>query len=87
MQEKKDWPKQKDTINKEHNSLTQQKAFGPIVRTVIDYEETHSHVVDAITICYLISLATHTKLDMRLMDVLIAYLYGSLQNYIYVKKP
>ncbi|WRX28465.1 Reverse transcriptase [Theobroma cacao] len=53
----------------------------------IDYEETYSPVVDAITFQYLISLAIHEKLEMRLMDVVTAYLYGSLDNDIYMKIP
>ena len=112
---RKDWPKWKDAINKELNSLTQRKVFGHVVctpnivrpvghkwvfvrkrneknevvrykarlvaqgftqRPKINYEETYSPVVDAITFYYLISLATHEKLEMHLMDVVTAYLYG-----------
>ena len=47
-------------------------------RPGIDYEETYSLVMDAITFRYLISLAVSEELDMRLMDVVTAYLYGSL---------
>ena len=36
---------------------------------------------------YLISLAVSKNLEMRLMDVVIAYLYGSLDNDIYMKIP
>ena len=123
---RKDWPKWKDAINAELNSLTRRKVFGPIVRTPngvkpvgykwvfvrkrneknevvrykarlvaqgftqrpgIDYEETYSPVVDAITFRYIISLTTHEKLEMCLMDVVTAYLYGSLENDIYMKIP
>ena len=45
-------------------------------RPCIDYKETYSLVVDAITFRYLISLAVFEGLDMRLMDVVTAYLYG-----------
>jgi len=53
----------------------------------IDYENTYSPVVDAITLRYLISLAIHKSLEMRLMDVVTAYLYGSLDKDIYMKIP
>ena len=42
-------------------------------RLGIDYEETYSPVMDAITFHYLMSLATHEKLEMRLMDVVTTY--------------
>ena len=42
----------------------------------IDYDETYSPVMDAITFRYLISLVISEKLDMRLMNVVTAYLYG-----------
>ncbi|CAL1357417.1 unnamed protein product [Linum trigynum] len=53
-------------------------------RSDIDYEETYSPVVDATTFRYLISLAVREGLDLRLMDVVTTYLYGSLENYIYI---
>ena len=42
-------------------------------------------MVDTITFFYLISLATHAKLEIPLMDVVTSYLYGSLDNDIYIK--
>ena len=51
----------------------------------IDYEETYSPVMDAITFRYLISLAVFKNLEMRLLNILKAYLYGSLDNHIYMK--
>ncbi|KAL0546825.1 hypothetical protein IC582_016743 [Cucumis melo] len=51
----------------------------------IDYEETYSPVVDAITLRYLISLTVCENLDMHLTDVVTAYLYGSFENEIYMK--
>ena len=36
---------------------------------------------------YLISLTTNMNLDMQLMDVMAAYLYGSLNAHIYMKIP
>ena len=56
-------------------------------RPGIDYEETYSPVVDAITLRYLVSLSAYHKLHMHLMDVVIAYLYGSLDRDIYMKVP
>ena len=56
-------------------------------RPGFDYDETYSPVVDAITFRYLVSFAVHEKLDMRLMDVVTAYLYGNLENDIYMRIP
>ena len=56
-------------------------------RPGIDYEETYSPVVDATTFRFLISLAIREGLDLRLMDVVTAYLYGPLDNDIYMKLP
>ena len=42
-------------------------------RPCIDYKETYSLVVDAITFRYLISLVVSKGLGMRLMDVVIPY--------------
>ena len=44
-------------------------------------------VVDATTFRYLISMVVQEKLDMRLMDVVTAYLYGSLEKEIYMRIP
>ena len=41
--------------------------------------------MDTITFCFLISLAVPEGLDMRLMDVITTYLYGSMDNDIYMK--
>ena len=43
--------------------------------------------MDAITFRFLISLVAKENLDMWLMDVVIVYLYGSLDNDIYMKIP
>lgn len=56
-------------------------------RPGIDYEVTYSPVMDAITFRYLIGLSVFNNLDMYLMDVVTAYLYGSLDNDIYMKIP
>lgn len=44
----------------------------------IVYEEMYSPVMDAITFRYLIALAVSEKLEMRLLDVITAYLYGKI---------
>ena len=41
--------------------------------------------MDSITFRFLISLVVSEGLDMRLMDVIIAYLYRSIDNDIYMK--
>ena len=66
---------------------TQLVAQGLSQRPGIDYEETYAPVMDAITFRFLISLITKENLDMRLMDVVTTYLYGSLDNDIYMKIP
>ena len=43
--------------------------------------------MDAITFRFLISLAVSKELDMLLMDVITSYLYGSIDNDIYMKIP
>ena len=47
----------------------------------------YSPIMDTITFCYLISLVAHEKLDMCLINVVIADLYGWLDNDIYMKIP
>ena len=54
-------------------------------RPGIDYDKTYSPVMDIIMFQYLISLSVSERLDMHLMDVITAYLYGMLENYIYMK--
>ena len=56
-------------------------------RPGVDYEKTYSPMVDATTFRFLISQAVYEKLEMCLMDVITAYLYGSLDNDIYMKIP
>lgn len=42
-------------------------------------------MVDGIIFYNLISLATHTKLEMHIMDVVTTYLYGSINNDNYME--
>ena len=54
-------------------------------RSGFDYDEMYSPVVDVIIFRYFINFAVHKKLNMRLMDVVAAYLYENLKNDIYMK--
>ena len=60
-------------------------AQGFTQRPDIDYKKTYSPVMDSITFKYLLSLAVDKKLETRLMDVVTAYLYGSLDIDIYMR--
>jgi len=75
----------------EKNEITRYKARlvvqGFSQRPGVDYEETYSPVMDAITFRYLMSLSASNNLDMYLMDVVTAYFYGSLDNDLYMKIP
>jgi hypothetical protein len=51
-------------------------AQGFTQKSRIDYDETYSPVTSGITFRYLISMATGLNLEMQLMDVVVAYLYG-----------
>ena len=62
-------------------------AQGFLQKPGIDFEETYSPVMDGITFRYLISLLVSENLDMRLIDVMIAYLYGDLDKKISMKIP
>ena len=62
-------------------------AQGFLQRPDIDYDETYAPVMDVITFGFLISLVVRENLDMRLMDVVTTYLYGSLDNNIFIKIP
>ena len=53
----------------------------------IENEETYSPVMDTTTFRYLISLAMSQNLEIRLMNVVTAHLYGDLDIEIYMKIP
>jgi hypothetical protein len=53
----------------------------------INFNETYSPVMNGITFWYLISLTIQNHLSLQLMDVVTAYLYGSLDSDIYMKVP
>jgi len=121
-----DWPKWKEAICAELNSLKKRQVFGSVnltpdgiypvghkwvfvrkrneknevvrykarlvaqgftQRPGIDYDETYSPVMDGITFRYLIAMAVNMNLQIKLMDVVTAYLYGSLDTEIYMKVP
>ena len=62
-------------------------AQGFTQRPGIDFNETYSPVMSGIIFRYLIALAVQNHLSMQLMDVVTAYLYGSLDSDIYMKVP
>ncbi|GJV41866.1 copia protein [Tanacetum coccineum] len=68
----------------EKNEVTRYKARlvaqGFSQRLGIDYEETYSLVMDAITFRYLISLAVFKNLEMRLMELLHLTYMGQLKT-------
>jgi hypothetical protein len=55
-------------------------AKGFLQKPDIDYEETYFPIVDAIIFRFFIRLVVTESLDMRLMDVVTTYLYGSFDN-------
>jgi hypothetical protein len=56
-------------------------------RPGVDFNEIYSLVMNVITFRNLISLAIQKHLSFQLMDVMITYLYGSLDSDIYIKVP
>jgi hypothetical protein len=75
----------------EHGQVVRYKARlvaqGFMQRPSIDYDETYSLVMTGITFRYLISMAANLNLKMQLMDVVTAYLYGSLDSEIHMRVP
>ena len=56
-------------------------------RPGVDFNKTYSPIMSGITFRYLISLTVQNRLSMQLMDIVTAYLYGSLDSNIYLKVP
>ena len=54
-------------------------------RPDINYDETYSPMMDTIIFHFLISMIVSKKLEIRLMDVVMAYLYSSLDSNIHMK--
>jgi hypothetical protein len=75
----------------EHDQVVRYKARlvaqGFTQRPDIDYGETYSPVMSVIMFRYLISMAVNLNLKMQLMDVVTAYLYGSLDSEIPMRVP
>jgi hypothetical protein len=75
----------------ENNKVVRYKirlvAQGFTQRPGINFHETYSPVMNGITFQYLLSLAIQNHLSLQLMDVVTAYLYGSLDLDIYMKIP
>ena len=73
----------------EKNEITRYKSWlitqGFIQRLIIDYKETYSPMMDITTFRYLVCMAMLKGLDMHLINVVTAYLYGSLNNNIYMR--
>jgi hypothetical protein len=62
-------------------------AHGFTQRPDVDFNKTYSPVMNGITFRYLISLAIQKHISLQLMNVVTAYLYGSLDSDIYMKVP
>jgi hypothetical protein len=60
-------------------------AQGFTQRPDIDFNKTYSPVMSGITYQYLIPLTIQNHLSLSLMNVVTAYLYGSLGSNIYIK--
>jgi hypothetical protein len=75
----------------ENNEVIRYKARlvkqGFTQRLVINFNEIYSPIMNGITFQYLISLTIQNYLSLQLMDVVTAYLYGSLDSDIYMKVP
>ena len=52
-----------------------------------DFDQTYAPVLDITTFRYLLALAVHFGLEISLMDVVIAYLYGNLDMLLYISPP
>jgi hypothetical protein len=74
----------------ENNEVVRYKARlvaqGFTQRPVIDFNETYSRVMSGITFRYLILLVVQKYVSMQLMDVVRAYLYGSLCSDTYIDR-
>ena len=51
----------------------------------VNYEETYSPVIIGITVPFFIVMRVSNKLDMQLINVVTAYVYGLLEKDIYMK--
>ena len=56
-------------------------------RPGVDFDQTYSPVMDCSSFRYLLALAVQLSLATQLLDVVTAYLYGELDEEIYIKPP
>ena len=56
-------------------------------RPGIDYQDTYSPMMDGVIFRFLLGMTTIEGLKTRLMDIVTAYLYGSLDSEIYMRIP
>jgi hypothetical protein len=56
-------------------------------RPGVDFDQTYSPVMDCSSFRYLLALAVQLSLATRLLDVVTAYLYGELEEDIYIRPP
>lgn len=56
-------------------------------RPKVDFDQTYSPVMDCSSFRYLLALAVQLSLATKLLDVVTAYLYGELDEDIYIKPP
>lgn len=62
-------------------------AQGYTQRPGVDFEETYSHVMDCVSFRYLLALTVHIALKIYLMDVVTAYLHGTLDSTLHIIPP
>ena len=79
--------RKRDTSGKIIRYKARLVAQGFSQRFGIDYVETYSPVVDNTTFRYLISFSVRYILEMKLMDVVTAYLYGPIDSDVYMNIP
>ena len=56
-------------------------------RPGVDFSITYSLVMDSGTFCYLLGMVVHHTLEIHLLDIVTAYLYGPLDATVYISPP
>jgi hypothetical protein len=62
-------------------------AQGFTQRPGVDFDETYSPVMDCVSFRYLLALTVHIALKIYLMDVVTAYLHGTLDSILHINPP
>ena len=62
-------------------------AQGFTQRSGVDFDQIYSHVMDCVSFRYLLALTVHIALKIYLMDVVTAYLYGTLDSILHINPP